>query len=173
MKGAILKITMKKKSKQPINKIKLTFIPLGSHGSTPTQKRYWKVTSDFVRIRDFYKYKRCIACGRFANHWSELQGGHYKAWASCRGYSKWDKDNIFGECGICNTGFNSNEVGANFKEGIISRHGQERMDYINSLSSYPTEKMEDYIIEDKIIEVLEEMKSLPEQPEYYYKYINQ
>lgn len=162
----------KSKLKKTGKEIKLTFIPPGSHGSTPAQKRYWKVTSDFVRIRDFYKYGSCIACGRRASHWSELQGGHYKSWGSCRGYSKWDINNIFGECGICNTGFNSNEVGANFKEGIIKRHGQERMDYIDKLASYPTEKMEDFEIELKIIDRLEEMKSLPEQPEYYSKYKN-
>lgn len=154
------------------NKMKLTFIPTGSHGSNATQKRYWKVTSDFVRIRDFYKYKTCIACGKRVSHWEDLQGGHYKSWASCRGYSKWDTMNIFGECPICNTGFNSNEVGASFKEGILKRYGQERIDYINSLTSYPSEKMENHIIEQKIIERLEEMRDLPEKPDYWYKYEN-
>jgi hypothetical protein len=144
----------------------LTKIPMGSHGSNPTQKRFWKVTSDFVRIRD--SKLGCIVCGRI----TDLQAGHYKSWASCRGFSKWDMKNIFGECAYCNTGFNGNEVGAKFKENIIKRHGQERMDYIENLSSYPSEKMDDYIITQKIKAVIEQMALLPEQPEYYQKVIS-
>lgn len=151
----------------------LTKIKPGSHGSTPTQKRYWRVVSDFVRIHDWYKYKgRCIACGRYYPSWQDLQGGHYRSWAVCKGYSKWDKMNIFGECAICNTGFNGNEVGALFKEGIIKRHGKERIEYINKLSTYPSEKMDDIIIEGKIRKEIEEMSQLPEKPDYYYKIIN-
>lgn len=145
----------------------LTKIPTGSHGSNPTQKRYWKIVSDIVRIRDWHKYKRCISCKKYIYSWKELQAGHFKSWATCRGYSKWDTLNIFGQCAYCNTGFNGNEVGALFKEGIIERHGQERMDYINKLSACPSEKMDNQIIEGKIIEAINSMKDLPEQPEYY------
>lgn len=150
----------------------ITKIKPGSHGSTPTQKRYWRVVSDSVRIRDWYKYKRCIACNNPIYNWQDSQAGHYRAWAVCRGYSKWDKLNIFGECAICNTGFNGNEIGAMFKEGIIKRYGQDRIEYINKLSSYPSEKMDDLVIEQKIINEIIEMEKLPEKPDYYYQIIN-
>jgi len=149
----------------------ITKIPQGSHGSNIMQKRYWKVVSDSVRIRDWYKYKKCIACNKYVSSWEYLQGGHYRSWSVCRGYSKWDKLNIFGECPICNTGFNGNEVGAMFKEGIIKRYGQERIDYINKLSSYPSEKMDDIIIEQRIRKEILEMAKLPDQPDYYFKVI--
>lgn len=145
-------------------------IPQGSHGSSIIQKKYWKVTSDYVRIHDFQKYGTCIACGlpkRFEN----IQAGHFKSWAACRGYSKWDIMNIFGQCDFCNTGFNGNEVGVKFRNGIINRYGQERMDYIDSLSSYPSEKMEDHVIVDKIKDVILMMKDLKQQPDYYQKVI--
>lgn len=144
-------------------------IPDGSHGHGKYQKRLWRVTSDTVRIRDWYKHKGiCIACGRYISNWKYLQAGHYKSWACCKGFSKWDQKNIFGECGICNTGFNGNETGAKFKEGIIKRYGKKRMDYIDMLSKYPSEKMDDFKCCLLIKEVLKEMKDLPDQPEYWY-----
>ena len=144
-------------------------IPAGSHGSTKFQKKYWKVVSDTVRIRDWYKYKRCISCNRYAVDWKYLQAGHFKAWSTCKGYSKWDMKNIFGQCGICNTGFNGMEVGAKFRDGIVDRYGQERMDYIDLLQKYPGEKMDDFKCCLMIKEILKEMKDLPEQPDYYTK----
>jgi len=144
-------------------------IPIGSHGHGKYQKKLWRVISDTVRIRDWYKYKTCIACGRIISHWKDLQAGHYKAYSVCRGFSRWDTKNIFGECGICNTGFNGNEIGVKFKEGILKRHGQERIDYIDMLSKYPSEKLDDFNVCLLIKEVLKEMKNLPEQPDYYFK----
>ncbi len=144
-------------------------IPQGSHGSTIIQRKYWKVTSDYVRQKDFEKYKgECIACG-MRKPIERIQAGHYKSWAACRGYSKWDTLNIFGQCDYCNTGFNSNEVGVKFKDGIIRRYGQERMDYIERLSSYPTEKLEDHEIVDKIKNVLYLMNELKTKPAYHEK----
>lgn len=141
-------------------------IPQGSHGTGIIQKKYWKVTSDLVRYRDHQKYGTCIACG-LHKPLASLQAGHYKSWAACRGYSKWDTMNIFGECDYCNTGFNGNEVGVKFKEGIIKRYGQERMDYIDKLSAYPTEKMYDGEIVEKIKDVIYSMRELKEKPPYY------
>jgi hypothetical protein len=148
----------------------LNKIPLGAHGSTPIQKKYWKVVSDTVRLRDWKL--GCISCGRKPESWQGLQAGHYKSWASCRGYSKWDMNNLFGQCGFCNTGFNSNEVGANFKEGILKRHGLERLVYIQQLNAYPTEKMEDHVIVERIKVLIEAMGDMEARPDYYYLVIS-
>ena len=139
----------------------------GDHGHGKYQKKLWRVVSDTVRIRDFYKYRKCIACVRFIPNWKYLQAGHYRAWSVCNGFSKWDMSNIFGECPICNTGFNGNEVGAKFKEGILSRYGQKRIDYIDTMRKYPSEKMDDFKCVLLTKEILKEMKDLPEQPEYW------
>lgn len=143
-------------------------IPLGSHGSGAIQKKYWKVTSDYVRIRDFYQFKgKCISCNKRMD-WQDLQAGHCKSWASCRGYSKWDMLNLFGQCPYCNK-FGDALTGKNFTEEIKNRYGQERIDYIEKLSSYPSEKLEDFEIIDKIKVILRKMGGLPIQPDYYYK----
>ncbi len=143
-------------------------IPLGSHGSGAIQKKYWKVTSDFVRIRDASEFAgRCISCGKRMD-WQDLQAGHCKSWASCRGYSKWDMLNIFGQCSYCNHNADA-LVGKNFTEEIKKRYGKERLDYIENLSKYPSEKLEDFEIVDMMKTRLREMADLPIQPDYYYK----
>ena len=150
-------------------------IPQGCHGSSIVQKKYWKVVSDYVRIRDYFLYATCISCSRRFSSWQEGQAGHYKAWGSCRGYSKYDTKNIFLQCTICNSSGSvqfvskkdSNVTGGNFKDAIRARHGKKRIDFIASLDSYPTEKMEDHIIVDKIELLIILMKNLPEKPEYF------
>lgn len=146
-------------------------IPQGTHGSTSTQKKYWKVTSDYVRIRD--EKSGCISCGK-QYEWNDpqWQAGHYKSWGSCRGYSKWDTRNIFGQCSSCNNGYDTNIIGARFKEGIIKRFGKERMEWIDKLSSYPTEKMDDIVIQEKIKERILEMEGLDKKPPYWKEIIN-
>ena len=143
-------------------------IPLGSHGSGAIQKKYWKVTSDFVRIRDAYSYGgRCVSCPR-TMQWQDLQAGHAKAWAVCHGYSKWDMDNIFGQCPYCNKSGDA-LTGRAFTDEIRRRHGKKRLDYIESLSRVPLEKIEDHILVGLMKVRLQEMADLPEQPEYYYQ----
>lgn len=149
-------------------------IPLGSHGSGPIQKKYWKVVSDTVRIRDFFKYRCCISCGKAFYDWNnpDWQAGHYNTYAQCRGYSKFHLDNIFGQCSYCNRGFNGAPAGVRFKETIIERYGQERMDWLNTFQRMPTEKMYDGEIIEKIRELVIAMKELPAQPDYYQKIIS-
>lgn len=155
-------------------------IPQGSHGSFIMQKKLWKTVSDYVRILDFHAFGKCISCNRRFQTWQESQGGHYKAFSSCRGFSKFDVRNIFAQCAICNSAGSknfvsskdTNVIGGNFKDNIRSRFGEERIKFIESLDSYPTEKMEEYICVDKIKDIILLMKELPEKPPYYEKVIN-
>ena len=143
--------------------------PSPSHGSNLLQQRYWRVVSDFVRIRDFEKYGACIACGKRFNSWKESQAGHYKSWAVCRWFSKYDTKNIFAECAYCNTGFKGNEVGANFKEGIIRRYGKKRITYIDELTKYPTEKLDEDRIIEGIKSTIKKLSTVKEKPDYFSK----
>jgi len=167
----ITKSIKKVKKVKPVKK-KSTWwkcIPEGSHGTGTMQKRLWKVVSDTVRIRDFYKYRSCISCGKRCFDWKDIdwQAGHYNPYSICRGYSKFDIDNIFGQCSYCNRGFNGAPAGVHFKEQIINRYGQERMDWLQTFQSMPLEKMDDYTVEKMILVIVKNMKDLPEQPDYY------
>lgn len=140
-----------------------------SHGTGTFQKRLWKVISDYIRIRDFYKYKSCISCGKMVLDWrdTDWQAGHYHPYSVCKGYSKFAIDNVFGQCSYCNRGFNGAPAGAMFKDMIIARYGEEHLKKIERYKYQPPEKIEDNIIVEKIKEVLELMKDLPEKPDYY------
>lgn len=144
-------------------------IPQGSHGHGKYQKKLWKVTSDYVRIRDWYEFKRCISCNKIVEHWSSLQGGHFRAFSICRGYSKFDEVNVFGQCAKCNTAYDSNLIGKEFAKNIVARYGQSRLDLLEKFHIRELEKLED----DKIVymtwQLLQKMKELPEQPDYFSK----
>lgn len=144
-------------------------VPEGSHGTGTLQKRLWRAISDTVRIKDFHAYHRCISCGKYFAEWQnpDWQACHYNPYSTCRGYSKFHLDNIFGGCSYCNRGFNGAPAGVRFKEEIINRYGQERMDWLNTFQSMPLAKMDDHIVESMLLTTIKSMKDLPEQPEYY------
>ena len=67
-----------------------------SHGSGTLQKRLWRLTSDFTRIRDWYKYNgRCVATGKRIERWQDGDAGHFRPYSICRGIFKFDERNIF------------------------------------------------------------------------------
>ena len=71
-------------------------IPQGRHGSGHLQKRLWRLTSDMVRISDFYKYGgKCVATGKQLATWNDGQAGHFKSWQKCNGMYKFNTNNIF------------------------------------------------------------------------------
>jgi len=144
-------------------------IPQGTHGSNKYQKKLWKIVSDYVRIRDWYDYGNCIACSQKILHWQNGQAGHYRAWSVCRGYTKFDDVNIFLECASCNTGYDSNAIGVNFKNGIIKKYGKDRLEILDNFLNNPLEKMEDYKMCELALVYLKRMKYLKEQPDYWKK----
>jgi len=98
-------------------------IPTGSHGSSPVQKRLWKLTSDFVRIYDFEMYGVCASCGKIIGDWKDGDAGHYKAWAVCNNYFKFNRINLAYQCSNCNR-LSDGVVGTNFGETLKKRRGQ-------------------------------------------------
>lgn len=50
--------------------------PSTSHGTGTLQKRLWRLVSDFVRIRDWYKYGTCVATGVKIENWRSGDAGH-------------------------------------------------------------------------------------------------
>ena len=85
-------------------------IPKGSHGSGDLQKRLWRVVSDYVRIRDWTVYGRCVATGRVISHWKDGDAGHFKAYSKCNGIFKFNPINIHLQSKSSN-GFGDFDVG--------------------------------------------------------------
>lgn len=132
-------------------------IPLGSHGSNPTQKRYWKVVSNLVRQRDFKKYHgKCVSCNARLERWEDGQAAHWKAWSVCNSYSKYELLNLALSCSNCNR-LSDGQIGTLFGKELQRRYGVNVLTLIEEGSNkLRGVKMQDYEIVARVEKLLEE-----------------
>lgn len=96
-----------RRKKKPLEKYKppkwFNQIPYGSHGSTPAQKRLWKLISDKYRQEDYEFYEgRCPLCSKPLESWKDMQLGHFHRWSVCNSWFKFERKNLLGICAGCN-----------------------------------------------------------------------
>lgn len=144
-----------------------------AHGSGTYEKRLWRLVSDFVRIRDWYKYGgRCVATGVYIPNWKEGQAGHYKSYNVCDGMFKFDEMNIHLQSASSN-GWGGQEVGFGFGKELIRRYGKGYLEKINNENrKHVSEKRSKDVVIKKMIDILCKMESLEEKPEYYSRVIS-
>lgn len=135
-----------KKSKLPKKGYKpptwFTAIKPGGHGNTPAQKRYWRLVSIAVRVEDFEKYRRCVSCKRAFDTWQEGQAGHYKAWANCNGFFKYERKNLALICTHCNH-ISDGPTNERFLTEMQHRHGHDFPEWVERENlKHKGEKME-------------------------------
>lgn len=83
---------------------------------------YWHVVSEYARRRDFEAWRgQCISCGKRAETWQHLQGGHFIAAATCGFKLLFDLRNVNGECSYCN-GCDPNHL-LGYERGLDERYG--------------------------------------------------
>lgn len=108
-------------------------IPFGSHGSTPAQKRLWKVVSNYVRQRDFELYGDCVSCGEPFERWNDAQAGHWLPFSLCNAIYKFDPTfNIAAQCATCNSNLRRSgaHIGHAMGEELKRRFGPTVLDAI-------------------------------------------
>lgn len=136
-----------------------------AHGSGSLQKRLWRVVSDYVRIRDWYKYKgRCVATGRLINHWTDGQAGHFISYAKCNGMFKFDVRNIHLQSARSNS-WGDYEDWKGYEQEL-KRRGLD-VEFLHSQNRSTQLKLYDTDVIEEIRSLLEEFKELPEKPAYY------
>ncbi len=144
-------------------------IPQGSHGNTSMQKKFWKMTSDYVRIKDFNDYGgTCPGCRMFRFHtWKDGDCGHFKSWGASHCYAKYMLINLALICSGCN----KNEdgiVGHNFGEELRKRYGsdvKERIEDFNRQNAGA--RMEDVQLVGRMEEMIHWFKELEDKPDYW------
>lgn len=136
-----------------------TSLKPGSHGSTPTQKKYWKVVSDTYRKEDFERYGgKCVSCPARLERWEDGQLAHYKAWSVCNAWFKYERKNLALSCSNCNR-LSDGIVGHNFGEELKRRHGDKILDWIQSENEkYRGQKMEVWEIVERVTGLLGKSK---------------
>lgn len=139
--------------------------------TNPVKDKAWTLLSDFVRCRDFIKYKKCVSCGRTVAMWRILQGGHFINMSSNGASIGFSVKNVFGQCPFCN--FQSSQhTGADFEREIVKR-GIKIQD-LKKLQQQ-TVKADDWFFIAKIEEIwglFQELKKEHDEfdfPEYLYK----
>lgn len=142
-------------------------IPEGSHGSGTLQKRLWRLVSDFVRIRDWCKYKRCVATGKLIKRWQDGDAGHFRSWSKCNGMMKFDENNIFLQSKQSN-GFGDKEDWDAFEYEMI-RRGYDPEGFRIENIKHSMEQITISKIEEKMKDIIGKMAELPDKPEYYYR----
>ena len=137
----------------------------GTHGSGTLQKRLWRLVSDFVRIRDWHKYKTCVATGKIIERWQDGQAGHFRPYSICRGIFKFDERNIFLQNAKSNRWGGYDDWIA-FEDEVVRRtsYDKDGMDRLNLAYEL---KINDSMVIEKMRDIIQKMGELKEQPEYY------
>lgn len=118
-------------------------LPLGSHGSSPAQKKYWKVVSETYRKEDFEKYNgKCVSCPARLERWQDGQLAHFKAWSVCNSWFKYERKNLALSCPNCNR-LSDGLTGLKFAQELQRRHGHDILDWIETENlKYRGQKLE-------------------------------
>lgn len=136
-----------------------------SHGSGTFQKRLWRLTSDYVRIRDFYAYGCCVATGKRFDRWQDSHAGHLKPYSTCNALFKFDIRNIHAQHG------NSNKWG-NFDtfrdfEKVVKNRGYDFDAFERENRTAQGQSLRDSEVLEEIKKRLILMQDLPEKPDYF------
>lgn len=127
-----------------------TSIKPGSHGSTPAQKKLWRLVSETYRKEDFEKYGgKCVSCPTRLERWEDGQLAHYKAWSVCNSWFKYERKNLALSCPNCNR-LSDGVIGHNFAEELKRRHGKNIHTWIETENlKYRGQKLEVWALVDK------------------------
>lgn len=143
-----------------------------AHGAGTYQKRLWKLTSDYVRIRDFHKYGYCAATGKHFDTWKgpACQAGHLKPYSTCNGLYKFDVRNIHAQHGNSNK-FGNYDDFRNF-EKEVKRRGYDWDLFEQESNANNGARLYDSEVIEAIKQLLNQMAKLPEQPDYYERVVH-
>lgn len=148
----------KRKRRKPLEKYKaprwFNRIPYGSHGSTPAQKRLWKVLSDTYRQEDFELYQgRCPICNKPVEDWNHLQLGHFHRWSLCNSFFKFARENLLGICASCNI-HDGGLTSYKFAERLKQKYGEDHLLWIEQENQrWVGKKMETWALVDYVAKV--------------------
>lgn len=141
-------------------------IPEGRHGSGTLQKRLWRLTSDFVRIRDWTAFQEYIDTGEKIIEWNDAQAGHWRSYAECRGMFKFHEMNIHAQTAKGNS-WPTSTTWDNYRRNLISRYSEEFMDSIDKLNKNWPLKITTPLVLKEIERKLKLLSQMKEKPPYY------
>ena len=107
-----------------------TRIKPGAHGSTPSQKRLWRIVSETYRKEDWEKYgAMCPLCKDPIYTWQDGQLGHFHPWGACHSWFKFERKNLALICAGCNMN-DSGFTAVRFADVLKRRYGDDILTWI-------------------------------------------
>ena len=94
------------------------------------------VFNKYIRLRD--QHLPCISCGRF--HKGKWDAGHFLSVGS-NPELRYCEENVHRQCSPCNTHLSGNQQ--RFREGLIERIGQERVEWLEGPHDMPLWTIDD------------------------------
>lgn len=141
-------------------------IPISqAHGSGILQKKLWKMTSDLVRIRDWYKYRTCVATGRRIERWQDGQAGHFRSYSKCNALYKFDIRNIHMQSYSSNAWGDFDDWKAYEQE--LERRGVDIKGFLKDNLKATGSQLTNTMVIEQMEVILKLMANLHEQPDYY------
>jgi len=130
-------------------------IKLGSHGSTPAQKKYWTAVREKYLQEDFIKFHgKCVTCDKHLDTWKDGQLAHYKAWSVCNSWFKYERKNLRLSCANCNR-LSDGVIGKRFADELVKQYGPDHLEWIEQENlKYRGQKMEVWEIVERVEKLL-------------------
>ena len=122
-------------------------IKLGSHGSSPTQKKLWTVVREKYLQEDFIQFEgKCVTCNTRFERWQDSQLAHYRAWSVCNSFFKYERKNLRMSCSNCNR-LSDGVIGKRFADALVAQYGEDHLDWIETENlKYRGQKLEEHIL---------------------------
>lgn len=159
-----------------LQRVKELVKQLPYYGKITTKGRYtgvkakaWAIVSDFVRMRDFIKYGKCVSCNKAIFDWHDGDAGHFISMGGHGALIGFHTDNIALQCKYCNQQ-SSFHLGVTFEDNL-----RKRKINVNALRNIATQtiKADDFYFLGVIKATYAAFLQLKEQyPDYTYpKYL--
>jgi len=83
----------------------------------------WAILSDYVRMRDFLTYKKCVSSGKIIQSWRDTDAGHFESMGGNGASVGFYHLNIHAQSKIDNK-ISSMATGAKYRDELIARYGE-------------------------------------------------
>jgi len=118
----------KKKVKHP------TIMGVKSRRWTGIKGCLWAIFSDYIRLRDFLKYGKCVSCPHRFEHWRDGDAGHYVSVTRGNFLTLFHEKNVNLQCKKCNNPNWTPDAAIPYRVELDRRWGNGTADEIEALA---------------------------------------
>lgn len=140
-----------KKPKKRVTKLKRDLMP---NRVKRAKKQLELISHTFVRKRDSISPDKiagyCFDCGKY-DEGSQFQAGHWQPSGSCGARLRYHPQNMHGQSGGCNCGYQQEKVKINYTMAMIDKYGIDRVNELRILKEQTIKA--DIFFYEKMIEL--------------------